>query len=240
MENKLNIFTHHKCASSWLTRYLSEFCTINCKKFAVTHFSNLYLDDSAHIRLFTNSSYTFIKSRIDCGLHIFRNPLDIIVSAYYSHRSTHSLDDWPQLVEQRRILQNVSKQEGMFSTLAFLEREDFYDGSIGPLCALRNWDFADTRYATITMEKLVHNPRSALGSVLIESYTGSILPADDDYTFMAMCGRQIGEIDDNSHYRSGEIGQWRTELPDDLVQYVKKNYGFILSEFYHDAETALI
>ena len=35
-----NILTHHKCASTWIWTYLSEFCALNSMSFFSTPYSN--------------------------------------------------------------------------------------------------------------------------------------------------------------------------------------------------------
>jgi hypothetical protein len=235
MGGRLNILTHHKCASTWLGRYLHEFCGLNSLKLAGTHYSNLTLDRSADVTACINASYEFVRDNLDEGIHVIRNPLDIVVSAYYSHRNTHPLDGWPELASQRQILQAVSEREGMFLTLAFLERDDFYSGAVGPLHALRHWNFDDERFCTLRMEDIVLDPELVLGSILKSRFPDSILPPADNHTFEAVSGRQIGKIDDNSHYRSGKADQWKEVLPDAIISYVRIYFASILERFYPDS-----
>jgi hypothetical protein len=231
----LNVLTHHKCASSWLERYLREFSASNALRMVVTQFSGWLPDRSPDILALRNASYDFVADKIEAGAHVIRNPLDIIVSAYHSHRNTHPLDEWPELEKQRRILKSVSERDGLFLTLTFLERDDFYDGAVGPLHALRHWNFDDERFCTIRMEDLVRDPETLLGSILTTKFPDSALPATCDHTFEAVSGRQIGTTDVTSHYRSGKVDQWREALPDEIVSYVSAHYADILKRYYPDS-----
>ena len=228
----MNVLTHHKCASAWLAMYLKEFCALNSVSFFATHYSNQVSNSANGINLFLNASYEFISGRISGGIHIIRNPLDIIVSAYHSHKSTHPLDDWPELAAQRRILRSSDERDGLFLTLTFLERDDFYNGAVGPLHALRHWKFDDDRFHHLTMEDLVQNPASELGSVLQSRFLASKLPDSESYKFEAVAGRRVGEIDNRSHYRSGKSDQWRESLPDGIIKYIRSHYASLLEKFY--------
>jgi Sulfotransferase domain len=228
----LNVLTHHKCASAWTAMYLNEFCSLNSVSMSTTPYSNQVLDSSDGINLFLNASYEFISSRIAGGIHIIRNPLDIVVSAYHSHKSTHPLEGWPELAAQRRILCSSDEHDGLYLTLTFLERDDFYNRAVGPLHALRHWKFDDDRFCHLTMEDLVRNPESELGSVLQSGFAESNLPNASRYKFEAMAGRQIGEIDSGSHYRSGQADQWREWLPDGIIKYIRSHYTPLLEKFY--------
>ena len=171
------------------------------------------------------------------ALHIIRNPLDIVQSAYYSHLSTHPLSGWPQLEMQRRILANCSKEDGIFLTLAFLEQHEFYPRTPGPLHALRHWRFDDPRISTIRMEDLIADVNGVLGNRVLESLGKNIrLPELEEFTFERVSGgRRVGEVDDTSHYRSGLAGKWRSELPEAAIAYCRQNFSTVLERYYPDA-----
>lgn len=74
--------------------------------------------------LYGNADFEHVRtlelSRL-CGLHYVRDPRDIIVSGYFSHRNTHSTEKWQSLLDYREKLQGVSKDEGLHLELAFAE-----------------------------------------------------------------------------------------------------------------------
>lgn len=237
----MHILTHHKCASTWLTRYVTEYVNINSLSMSHTHYSAKIPEGRYDCNVITNASYEFISSRVENGIHVIRNPLDIIVSAYFSHKSTHPLDGWPALAMQRKILRSVDQHDGMMLTIAFLERDDFYDGAIGPLHALRHWNFTDDRFVTLRMEDVVVNP-SVVGRLLQRRDFEKRLPNDDNHTFEAITGREKGNVDNSSHYRSGLPGDWRVLLPAGAIEYVRGHFERLLKAFYpetlaHTSET---
>jgi len=190
-----------------------------------THLS-AHIPNGNGVRLLANAQYDYVTAHVTRAPHVIRNPLDIVVSAYHSHRNTHPLKEWPELERQRAILKDVSPAEGMMLTLAFLERDDFCRGVVGPLHALRHWDFTDTRYATLRMEDLVAYP------ALIAPWLPGSQPATMHHTFEKHAGRPKGQLDDASHYRSGLPDQWRTALPPAAIAYIRAHFAPLLERHY--------
>lgn len=243
------VFTHHKCASKWLVSVLTACSAAFDKPLFKTHLSRSSPPQGRNfdISLVVNSDYdTCIESYgpwLTPGsrpaLHVIRNPLDIVVSAYYSHLSAHSLVDWPQLAHQRDILLSLDKTSGMLATWVFLERGDFHAGAIGPLSALRRWNFDDPRIKTVRMEDLVGDvefARSELWSLLGED------PAEilSQFTFDKLSGgRPAGVVDNENHYRSGLPHQWMHEMDRSLARAICQSYKHIIDTYYPDVERLL-
>ena len=86
------------------------------------------------------------------------------------------------------------------------------------------------------MEDLVTDISSVLGKSLLENLSDAIkLPELEEFTFERMSGgRHVGAIDETSHYRSGLPGQWRRELPEPVISYVRAHFHAILERYYPD------
>lgn len=231
-QEPIYLLTHHKCASTWLGAYVQSYCKLNQLKMFASHYSEPEIDVSSDVVLLMNASYGHIQERVTKAIHVVRNPLNIVVSAYYSHLNTHSLDGWPKLEAQRDILRSVSDQEGMLLTIAFLERQEFYDGAVGPLYALRHWDFSDERFLTIRMEDLVVGPSQLSDRLSRNDGALRVIPDPKAFTFEAITGRQVGQVDMTSHYRSGDVMQWQKYLPKAAQAYLRSSFGSLLSRFY--------
>jgi hypothetical protein len=229
------ILTHHKCATVFVGTYLKKFCELNAFDIFHSHHGDAKPQDDIPISFFTNAAFNHSITS-EC-LHIIRNPLDIIVSAYYSHRLTHPLYDWSLLESQRKILQQCDKDAGFYLTLSFLELSEFYPKTPGPLHGLRHWDFDHPNIQTVRMEDLIANVDLALGQFLRSKFGDSIaIPDKSEFTFEHMTGgRHAGEIDDSSHYREGQPGTWRRELPKPIVAYVRAHFADLLGRFYPEA-----
>jgi len=232
----LQIFSHHKCGTTWLGWLLQDLSATNDLSFFRSHLGYEKPSPSADISFLTNSTYEAVRKEMGSpGLHVIRNPLNIVLSAYHSHLKTHSVEGWPELDTQRHILQEVSFGDGLLLTIAFLESDHFYRGTPGPLYSLRNWNYADERVQTLRMEDMVLDVGNLLR--LFNKSAGKELVLTDmgRFEFQNFTQRKVGEIDSSSHYRSGSAEQWRKELTAPAISYIKAHYHDLMSRFYPDA-----
>ena len=244
------LVTHHKCASNWLVKIFKSYCQTFKLSLFVTHIDKLTppLDKQLNVILFINSDYEFLTQQCqpwlsegdESILHMIRNPLDIIVSAYYSHLATHPLEQWPELAHQRDILKKLNKTAGMLATWSFLERSDMHSAAhAGPLFAMRRWNYSDSRIKTLTMEKLTNDHQ--LASTELQHLLGNDLAEIlSEITFEKLSnGRTKGVIDNDSHYRCGQPNQWVDEMDVSLAQAVYYEYKEIIDTYYPDVEALL-
>lgn len=228
--------SHHKCATGWISRYLSALAAENGLSYDQSHLS--FTLPTSQIVFLGNACYDFVRCKGMRGCHIIRNPLSVLSSAYFSHLRTHPLEGWSQLAAQRRILRSVSRSVGFFLTLAFLERADFYTGAVGPLHGLRTWDYNDRAFLTLRIEDMVQEPSTYFRKTF--AFLGFDrdlrLPDDNAFLFSALSGgRRVGETDNWSHYRSGDPEGWRRELPPTIIAYLVSHFRPMLERFYPDA-----
>lgn len=83
------------------------------------------------------------------GVHVIRDPRDILVSAYFSHLHSHQTETWPELREHRRRLEEASKEEGLF-----LEME--FSGYVFE--ALQGWEYGRDGILERTFEQIAERP----------------------------------------------------------------------------------
>ena len=84
------------------------------------------------------------------GVHVVRDPRDVIVSSYFSHRYSHGLTGWEELLPHREALQKLSFEEGLMLEMRECRREQmeqFY-----------NWDYEQKNILEIKKEDLTRNP----------------------------------------------------------------------------------
>jgi hypothetical protein len=117
-------FGHHKCASQWITLVIERMCnemgwkyicayqnTINKYKgiqdlIDIEKPDFLILPESTHKRT--------LEIRVEYkGFHIIRDPRDIIVSCYFSHKNSHKITKFIPTQEHKDMLQSLSKKDGM-------------------------------------------------------------------------------------------------------------------------------
>ena len=165
-------FGHHKCASTWVWQILAGVC----REIGLRH--RLMVDPHAPMAHgpLTDYSATFEREAlggylrnvgtdvVSCinadqsqleavgagrGVHVIRDPRDIIVSAYFSHRNSHPVEGLPHLAEHRERLRAVPQEEGIFLEMDFSARE---------LDDLATWDYDRPDVLELTMEALTDRP----------------------------------------------------------------------------------
>jgi len=126
-DQPLIFFGHHKCASSWATNVIN--CIQKVTGYEISHQPGENIAPTKLI-VYRNSKYEYVKRyKKFKGFHIIRDPRDIVVSAYFSHLKTHSIELMPVLDELRPKLQNSSIEEGLYIEMDFLQSifKDLYE-----------------------------------------------------------------------------------------------------------------
>jgi hypothetical protein len=83
------------------------------------------------------------------AFHVIRDPRDIVVSGYFSHRNSHPTDGLPELAEHRARLRSVSKEEGLVLEMDFARRD---------LLDMLEWDYDRPEVLEVRMEELAASP----------------------------------------------------------------------------------
>jgi hypothetical protein len=214
-----------------MIEYFKAVASLNNVSFYNTDYTSHVRRAEAEIVFFGNSSYEAADKEDLGGVHFVRNPLSLIISAYYSHLKTHPDDHWPELRKQRDLLQQVGRDEGMYLSATFLERTDINEGAIGPLASLRTWNYDDSRMTTVRIEDFCKRPSQTIQH--LAPLTHFALPPDSNFTFEHFSGgRPTGVLDANSYYRSGFTEEWMQISPPALIKYVQLYYTKLLVEYY--------
>lgn len=204
-----------------------------------THYSDKYLPDFEGMQLYTSADYKMIPDKMRSGLHIIRNPLDIVVSSYFSHLKTHSTEGWTELEKLRAVLQETDKKLGIYLDIIFLERTDFYSGAIAPLSSIRTWNYEDSNFINIRMEDLVENPEELLVNGFLklghEPERDLLKGILQKNTFENLSkGRSRGNENGDSHYRKGIPNDWVNHLDQTQANLIQIMYREIFERFYPD------
>jgi hypothetical protein len=152
-------FGHHKCATQWITAMLADFCEVtHLRMFKVSRAEDWDFADlralvgcfRPDVLVYSNAEIRQVKTlgRLR-GFHVVRDPRDLIVSAYYSHLHSHSLETWPGLAEHRRRLQATDKSAGLLLEMDFSRRV---------LLDMGDWDYAQPDVLELRMEDLIASP----------------------------------------------------------------------------------
>jgi hypothetical protein len=100
---------------------------------------------------------------------VIRDPRDIIVSGYFSHRNSHPVDSQPLLAAHRDRLRSASLEDGLVMEMDF---------SRADLLELADWDYERQEILELHLEELTARPYD--GFVAVFRHLG--LLADDEPT----------------------------------------------------------
>ena len=234
----LAYFGHHRCASSWVKSILTDVCA-ELNLVPHTHNVGRLRDDllptleANHVGFVfcTNASRALAKAiAFDRGFHVVRDPRDVVVSSYFSHRNSHRLGGW-LTEEYRDDLKRLSEEEGILLEMA--QRVHQFRSMI-------EWDYQDPAVLELRMEDMIAEPYREfsrvgefLGIVGEATAPGTLRPSRlaeilEKHSFQAKAGRQPGEEDVNSHYRKGVHGDWANHFTPAHRQYFKNHYNDLL------------
>jgi hypothetical protein len=168
----LAYFGHHKCASTYTLRIVRDICRCMGIRHAHYHSPRMWGYDShgqtldrfaqnSHIEFvsFINADSRYLGAPAKYrGFHLIRDPRDIAVSAYFSHKNSHPTEDWPELREFRTALQALPKTEGLMESLKFTARLPTDGWDIEPFRALAEWDYSRENILEVRFEDMVRDP----------------------------------------------------------------------------------
>jgi len=129
-ERLVAAFGHHKCASMWVHSICEQVCLELGLKLGCVFVEREFGGDleryvserKIEFLLYGNANFEQVR-RLSVeniqGFHYVRDPRDIVVSAYFSHRNSHTTEAWPELLEYREKLRSCSKEQGLFLELDF-------------------------------------------------------------------------------------------------------------------------
>jgi len=174
----LAYFGHHKCASGWTTNIFREICFYMGRTFRVVHRPVDFEANGslgAHVRAqevdflaHTNANRDHVLDLPPYrGFHVVRDPRDILVSAYFSHRYSHGTSTWPELAAHRERLQALSKEDGLFAEMEF--NASFFED-------MATWDYEQEHVLELHMEDLTADPDE--GFLEIAAFLGILAPRE--------------------------------------------------------------
>ena len=116
-------FGHHKMASTFITtlvRHISKYVGLRSEVVNIPSKFNYnlgehLLNNGTRFLCYVNAQCEYVNQITIPfkGFHVIRDPRDCIVSAYFSHRNSHSTRIWPELVEHRKNLIDLSTADSL-------------------------------------------------------------------------------------------------------------------------------
>lgn len=176
-------FSHHKCASDWTLRVLTELAQTAGLRVHHTHWPkhlpyefekqepwgtriteswDIAANGDYDLLIATNAEMDHVRTltaRGFKGFHVIRDPRDVIVSGYFSHLASHYVDPSqnPWLGIHRERLQRLSKEDGLLAELEYSNTH---------MNRLRHWEYGFAGVTESRFEWIMPSPEKELAQLL--------------------------------------------------------------------------
>ncbi len=227
---KIFVATHHKAMTTYFKAVLKLLAFGLDARFE--ELSKLAPQPETRVFLSAHSRTPWSEVGPYRGIHIMRDPRDIIVSSYHYHLWTNEL--WAHIPDEngqtyQEKLQAVDKTEGLFMTIRhfiFFSRE-----------ILETWDLDDPNILEVSYDDLMGDQRDAVYSEMF-NFLG-LQGQEQELGVRLMRLFEAGKrskvsatkTNEGAHIRSSRSGQWKDELEPEHVAYIEQELGKVLEKF---------
>jgi len=235
LDHLILVGTHHKIGTAWMSSIFWRLSLLYDLQFCRNQRDAIPLD--CQILLDTHSAFNFesIGNRTYRGLHLLRDPRDVIVSACFYHQ--RSQEDWLHVkrdaFDGRTYQEKINSLQSLDEQLLFEMSEDA--GST--IDALRDWHrssperFLEVRYEDLFLDRdliLFHQIFVHLG------LDSDMLPAALRVSYEQ--SMFSGKLPSSFHRRSGETQQWKRYFTPVLKESFIQRFGEVLLELGYEPD----
>jgi hypothetical protein len=155
------------------------------------------------------------------AFHVIRDPRDVAVSCYFSHRYSHPTNEWLSLEAHRQKLNSLPFTEG------FLEEMKW---AYGVFNYIATWNYNRPNVLEMRFEELIQDEfkffKKAFDFIGLPLSASELKYLITVWTFESMSdGRSRGKEDQTHHYRKGISGDWKNYFEDVHKEYFKATWG---------------
>ena len=236
-------FGHHKCATQWMARLIMRSIADRLglrwhyareEEIAGSTLDVFCRERKIDVVCYANAKLEKSKPESFRSFHMVREPRDLLVSAYFSHRYSHPTDQWRALALQREKLSSMTVEDGMLSTMDFIN-PTFED--------LDSWDYGsgasiEVKFEDVTgsFDEFIHL-FERLGVVREGiAYDGDVglLREElkqiwDSNSFKSLSkGRNKGEENVRRHYRRGLRGDFAIYFTPKVEKRFNDRWGHLI------------
>ena len=242
-QEKIICFAHPRCA----TQSIGQIIEAVCDQKKLNHFWGYLPPTPQHLdQLLSHYHFIFFHrtqpndfpnafERISFkGFHMIRDPRNLLVSLYFSHRFSHKLDRYTKDIENdRKYLTAHLPEEGL---LYLMNRSKQF---LDTMSSLERWPFDDKRLRTIQFEDYVKNTcvfwSDFLKSVDLELEDDKLKKILAIYSFDNLKKISI-KRSGISHYRSAQPDDYTKNFTPEVKKLFKNRYGQLLVKMGYEKD----
>lgn len=238
---------HHKSGSTWIYQIIEAACRHGGR--SMLHATGPHDFDGGDLaatwrRLgfdvltLVNANYAYLADMPVRGIHVVRDPRDVVVSGYFSHLHSHPAEHWPALQHYREALATVDQDAGLMMEMEF---------SAGVMADMRSWPADPPGILTLRFEDMIgdqapvafHRIFDRLGFWEAGFDEPALLRILEQFSFRALSqGRDPGQVDVRHHYRKGVAGDWRNHFKPAHRWIFKRRYNDLLVRYGYESDAA--
>ncbi|MDC8000597.1 sulfotransferase domain-containing protein [Aequorivita todarodis] len=149
---------------------------------------------------------------------ILRDPRDLVISWYYSSKYSHTPTE--DIDRVRAVLNDASFEDGIKYSIDQMSEFGLFEGVRGWM----NIDMNQTWYKVYLYEDFVEQYENfcmhLISFIGLNKDNNLYIDVINKHSFRNYSkGREKGETDKKSHYRSGSTDQWKDEFTEELIEY---------------------
>lgn len=236
-------FGHHKCASTWVHLMLQEVAALQRRPYHLAHdvhglpgstVASARRELGFEVLSYVNADWRRIGDIELRGVHLVRDPRDLLVSAYFSHLATHPSGGWDELESIRSLLRSAPLETGLLVEIEFLSEV---------MAELRSWPASTPDISTFRFESVVTDPRRSFDAMLRHLGLRDDLPDHefdrivDQFAFESLThGRRRGVEDRSHHYRKGVAGEWCRIFTPAVAWVFQRRHGDLLVQLGYEPD----
>ena len=233
LQNKILVGTHHKTGTVWLHTIFRDICAFHSLKYLKNE-----LDCHIHeydILFDGHSNFQFeLLKEPHKGIHLIRDPRDIIVSATFYHQK--SKEKWLHLPRQE--FDGMTYQEKINSFSSFDDKMLFeMDNSAGKnIKDIKDWNYNNPNFIEVKYEDLIKDRNLKLFHKIFEflGFKGKAIPSS---LAIAYNNSLFSGKVDGKHVRSGKGKQYQKYFKNIHKKRFNELFGNILIDLgYEESE----
>lgn len=219
---------YHKVGTAWFIRVLrkiARYYGLNfqcCLQSELKRNTDIFMEYTSRLDIEKLPDYV--------GSHIIRDPRDVVISAYFYHLWTK--EEWAHIprkslknLSYQEYLNSLNQEEGLIAEMQGISKEVIEEMSC--------WDYNNPNFFEFKYEDIIRNEKKVFYEIFEhynfnEKAIQNCITIAEKFNFKNQSKRNIGAIKQNSHLRSGKIGEWQELFTENHKQQFKELFGDIL------------